>query len=265
MIEISIRTFNERRNGLFVFSLFMFLFGVIIVAMFDSVIQSFDLDEYLRQFPEIFGEMFGKSVISMGEFGGFITMEYFQWSWYLIIPIYFALYCSSFIAGEVESKTVDILFAYPIKRYAIVVGKYLSVTASIILLNVVALAAIYIGIIWKGIDYDIYWVVCACVQAAPFLFAFAALFTLISVLESESRKAATYSMCIVFVMFMLDTLSALSDKLNTLSYLSFMKYYDPGKILSQNIVSWGNTAALLVVTIALLGLSIYVFQKKDIL
>jgi len=101
MIEITRHVVAQKKMGIVIFSLFVFLFGLMMVGAYESIVADMDIDQLLESYPDFVTDMFAKSITSFGEFGGFITAEFIQWVWYLIIPAYLAMFCSGSVAGEV--------------------------------------------------------------------------------------------------------------------------------------------------------------------
>lgn len=265
MFEITLHTLDEKRNGIIAFSVFILLFGVTMSAGYESIGTQIDLDELLEDYPDFILDLFGKSVGSIGEFGGFYTLEYVQWVWFLIIPVYIGLFCSGFIAGEVENKTADTLLSYPVTRRKVIIEKYVAVLCVIGIINLMGVIATYIGITAYGIDYQIKWMGITMIQATPFLLVWAALFTLLSAMVADSKKASTYAIVMVFFAYFIEVLSGLFGPAKIFAKISPMHYFDPGLVMSKNIVSWEGMAVLIVACALLLAMATYVFEKKDIL
>jgi len=266
VFEITNHTVREKRNGILAFSAFIFIFGIMMVAAYDSIGTELDFDEVLESYPDFIMEFFGgDSILSFGEFGGFYTLEFVTWVWFLIIPAYLAMVCSGLIAGEIENKTADMLLSYPIDRKRIVLEKYLGVLAAVLLINLMGFLATYVGVAAYGIDYSVKWVGYAMLQATPFLLVWVSLFLVVSVVFSDAKKASTFSIAIVFFAYFVDVLSKIWNEISFLGKLSPMHYFDPGLVMSKNVVRWGDPALLIVVAIALIGLAAYIFEKKDIL
>jgi len=266
MFEITFHTLKEKRSGILAFSLFVFIFGIVMVAAYDSIGEELDMDELLENYPDIIIDFFGGNVIeSFGEFGGFYTLEYVTWVWYLIIPAYMALLCSGLIAGEIENKTADTLLSYPVSRRRVILEKYLGALLIVLIVNMMGFLSTYIGILAYGIEYPVKWVGLAMLQATPFLLTWAAIFTLFSVIISDTKKASTFSIALVFVAYFVDALSRIWEEISLIGNFSPMRYFEPGLAISKKIVTWGDAAFLAVVACVFLGIALYVFERKDIL
>jgi ABC-2 type transport system permease protein len=266
MFETTLHTLRDKRSGILAFSVFIFIFGIVMVAAYDSIGSELDMDELLKNYPDVIMDFFGGDTIeSFGEFGGFYTLEYVTWVWFLIIPAYLAMVCSGLIAGEIENKTADTLLSYPVSRRRLLVEKYLAVVGMVAIVNFMGFFSTYIGVAAYGIDYSVKWVGLAMVQATPFLLVWTAAFTLFSVVLSDAKKVSTYSIALVFIAYFIDVLSNIWSEISFLGNLSPMNYFDPGLAMSKNVVTWGDAAFLLIVACMIVGAAIHLFDKKDIL
>ena len=236
------------------------------VAAYDSIGSELDMDALLENYPDIIMDFFGGDTIqSFGEFGGFYTLEYVTWVWFLIIPAYLAMVCSGLIAGEVENKTADTLLSYPVSRRRVLLEKYLAVVVMVAIVNFMGFFSTYVGVAAYGIEYCVKWVGIAMIQATPFLLIWTAAFTLFSVIFSDAKKVSTYSIVLVFLAYFVDVISNIWNDISFLGKLSPMNYFDPGLVMSQNIIRWQNSILLLATACVVMALGIYFFDKKDIL
>jgi len=264
MFEITRHEIRQKRKGIVTFSLFVFFFGIMMVAAFETLGAGLDMDELFESYPAFVTELFGKSIVSFGDFGSFITVEYLQWVWYLIVPAYLALFCAGSIAGEVERKTADILLSYPVSRQRVVLEKFLAAGAPVLLINGMGLAAILVGAAAVDVAFEARWAVYAFMQATPFLLVWVGAFTLLSVLVYNEKTVSTLSIGAVFGLYVLDVVSRLVEGVSFLGYVSPMHYYDPGRAMALNIVAWGGSIVLVAAAVALAFGAAYVFTRRDI-
>jgi ABC-2 type transport system permease protein len=263
MFEITRHEIRQKRKGIVTFSLFVFFFGIMMVAAFETLGAGLDMDELFESYPAFVTELFGKSIVSFGDFGSFITVEYLQWVWYLIVPAYLALFCAGSIAGEVERKTP--ISSSPTPCHAR--GwweKFLAAGAPVLLINGMGLAAILVGAAAVDVAFEARWAVYAFMQATPFLLVWVGAFTLLSVLVYNEKTVSTLSIGAGFGLYVLDVVSRLVEGVSFLGYVSPMHYYDPGRAMALNIVAWGGSIVLVAAAVALAFGAAYVFTRRDI-
>ncbi len=264
MFEITRHVVAQKQKGILAFSLFVFVFGLMMVGAYESIVADMDIDALLDSYPDFVTDMFAKSITSFGEFGGFITAEFIQWVWYLIIPAYLAMFCAGAIAGEVEQKTADILLSYPVSRRRVVAEKYLATLAPVALITAMGFAAIAVGIKMFGIEFELKWAAYAFLQAIPFLMVWTALFTLLSTVHFDSKTVSTASIGLVFALYFADVISLMVKSLSWVGAISPMRYYDPGQAMSIHVVNLAGPLGLGVVAACIVGLAAYIFENRDI-
>ena len=264
MFEITRHVVMQKRNGILAFSLFVFFFGLMMVGAYESIVTDMDIDALLDSYHDFVTDMFAKSITSFGEFGGFITAEFIQWVWYLIIPAYLAMFCAGSVAGEVEQKTADILLSYPVSRRRVIAEKYLASLVPVVLITAMGFAAIAVGITVFGIAFELKWAAYTFLQAIPFLMVWTALFTLLSTAIFDSKTVSTASIGLVFALYFADVISRMIGSLSWMGALSPMHYFDPGQAMSTHVVHFAGHAGLGILAAGIAGLAIYIFENRDI-
>ena len=73
-------------------------------------------------------------------FGGMIWLLYLRF----VVPVLGAFYGTSLISDEVEDRTITYLFTRPIRRGAVIIGKYLAYLACTILVVLPSVTAVYL-------------------------------------------------------------------------------------------------------------------------
>jgi ABC-2 type transport system permease protein len=122
----------------------------------------------------------GKSSQLGGEtlFGMMIWLLYVH----VIVPVLGVFYGTALIADEVDDKTITYLFTRPIRRSAVLIGKYLSYLACTILLVLPSVIAVYFLVVpinGGGIGRSFPWLLADLGVLAAGLIAYGALFALV--------------------------------------------------------------------------------------
>jgi ABC-2 type transport system permease protein len=92
--------------------------------------------------PRVNGTRLGGAVL----FGLMIWLLYIRF----IVPVLGAFYGTSLIADEVDDKTITYLFARPIPRGAVLIGKYLAYLAATVLLVLPSVVIVYFLVVPLG-------------------------------------------------------------------------------------------------------------------
>lgn len=262
-MKIFVKTCKEKYRGSLLLSVSLFFLALYACVMFSSL-----GGEMLSGFGEMFEnpafKAFGKSVTSLGTLEGLLTVELYQWGMELLLAGFAIFFAAGFIAGEVESKTIDVLLANPVSRTRIVLEKYLALIVMLVLVNVALFIGVIGGAFYIGETLDIKWVVYAHVLSMPYLLVVSSYSTLLSVIFDDSRKASYVGFGILMGSFIINSLSITSQKYAEINRITLFYYYDVGKFLVLHEINWGHTLFLCVLAILFLVFAVILFRRKDI-
>jgi hypothetical protein len=111
--------------------------GPVIVAVIARVVELFNLPALRVNGARVSGAvMFGLMIWAL-----------YVW---VIVPVLGVFYGTSLIADEVDDKTITYLFTRPIRRSAVLLGKYLAYLASTVLLVLPSVVLVYFFIVPLG-------------------------------------------------------------------------------------------------------------------
>ncbi len=242
-------------------SLIMLLMGFGLVQVYPSVKGLTGFEELLAD--PFYKALLGPIIIDMSMLESYLTIEVFAFLWIFIGPFVILLSANA-ISTEIENKTIDVLLSHPLKRYSLVLEKFLS----IMLYLAIVVAATWLGLIW-GIQY-----IDETISQARLFYAMLgayALFTVItsysfffSCLYDDSRKALAASFGVLFSTYFINTLANINEMLEPLKYFSPFTYYTPGEILMEGVFNTPNFLALILFSAATMLAATYWFQRKDI-
>lgn len=174
------------------------------------------------------------------------------------------LFAASFISGEIENKTIDLLLANPVSRTKILLEKYLSLVVMLILVNAALFIGVITGLAYIGEETNLKWLVYTHILFMPLLLAVGAYSTFLSVVFDDSRRALYWGFGILFGSFILDSISLMTEKYAPVSKVTLFYYFDPGKNLILHEIEWGNVTVLLAVAVLFLVAAVVWFNKRDI-
>ncbi|WP_254765807.1 ABC transporter permease [Salinilacihabitans rarus] len=264
MLEITSFEATRRLRGTLLLSAALLALIGLTVALFPSISDAgVDLDAYLETLPEEARRAFVGNVTTITTIEGYLVSQLYQFAWVLLLAIYYAYAAASTIAGEVERGTADVMLSLPVSRTRFVVGKFLALVPSVLVVNAVTFLGVYVAVrlVDESIDAADLFAVHA--HSVPYLLACAAVGLLASVVASSARRAQTVAIGAVFGMFLLDTLTFDTDY-ETLGDLAFSRYFDPGAILVDGDLAWGDLAVLAVAAAVLVVVSAEYFERRDL-
>lgn len=262
MLDLTRYEARRRVRGTLVLAVLLGLFGLLIVNVYPSIAESTaEIDALIESFPEAFRQGFG--VESYATVEGFLSAELYTFIWVLLLGLYMAYSGAGTLASDVESGHVYLLLATPISRAQVVLEEYLSLFVPLIVLNLVMPLFVYGGTL--AVDYPVDFVGLLAVHAmsVPYLLVCAGIGLLLSASVSRADVAQRVGIAVVFLLFVLDSVTADTDY-EWLGTLSPTRYYDPTDILLDETYDVGGAVLLLVVAILLVFASLVVFQRRDV-
>lgn len=222
-----------------------------------------DEAEALEQaFPDLLAGMMGFEELHTIE--GFTSGWLFPFIWVLLIGIYFAYTCASFISEDVRSRHLDLLLSNPVSRESVVLQKFAALWLPLVVLNLVLFVVLVGGSTVLGETIDIAGLVMTQLLAIPYLLACGAIGMVLTVVFDRVGTAQAGAIGAVFILWMLDGVADLESQYEILGVIAPSRYYDPSGILVRNEYALGDAAILLVGTAVLLLIAIVIFVRRDL-
>jgi ABC-2 type transport system permease protein len=253
------QTLKDKAKGAVIAAAVLFLLMFYISYLYPQVMNT-SLETMLSN-PAI-QALIGKTA-SMATFEGFLTIEGFSYMG-LIIGGYFAFLTASFLAGEIETKTIDLLMSLPVKRENVVLWRYVSLVPIVILVSLAILLGVYAGAKMVGITTDIQWVALDVAYIALLGLSLGAISLFVSAVLNDGKQAALLSLGIMILTYFIETIGSTMNGLGFIQNLSPFHYVNNSDILVAHQVSLTNAAVLIVVLIVFLALAVLAFGRRDI-
>lgn len=237
-------------------------FSLMIVYIFPSIqVAGESIQALSEALPEVFQESFAFESYTTIE--GFLATEVYQFVWVLMLGLYIAYLAGGVVASDVESGRIDLLLATPVSRKRVILEKYLSILVPIVAINMVVPLFVYSGVIVIGESLDIADFVALHALSIPYLLVTAAIGLSLSVVLERADIAQRGSLALIFVLFVLETVTLGSD-LEWLGILSPTKYYSPGEVLIDGAYDLPGATLLFLVAFVLVMLSGEWFSRTDV-
>ncbi|NYE06123.1 ABC-2 type transport system permease protein [Bacillus niacini] len=240
---------------------------IAVVALFMSFFPSFtkDTEEFrklLEGYPVALREAFG---INLDNFFSILGFYCYGLSFVTLCGAIQAMNLgTSIVSKEVREKTADFLLTKPVTRTAVLTNKLLAALISIIITNIIYLAAAtLLAYQVATVDFKVSIFILLSLTVFFVQLIFLALGIIISVVVQRIKSVLTVSLATVFAFYFLGMFSSTSGD-EVKRYLSPFKYFDTAYIIEKS----GYEASFLitgaVVIIIAIGASFYIYAKKDI-
>ncbi len=236
------------------------LYGLMMAALFDSIIGIEGFEEMIASYPPELMVFFG-DLMSITTPAGYLDIYYFSYMT-MIIGIFAAGVGAGLLVSDEEDGVLDLVLAHPIGRNALFWGRLLGfVTATAVILIIGWLSWLIPS---GGNGMDLTWIE----FLRPFLpllmvlLLFGALALLFSMLLPSARMSGMLSGGLVVANFLVLGLAKSNSQLETVVKYTPLYYYQGGKAVFG--LDWGWIAGLLAATVVLVLLAWWRFLRRDI-
>ena len=260
------KTFRDFKWSIILYSLIVLLYGVLIISFFPSIQESsVDFEKLLESYPPVFMEAFGINFDTIGTIEGFLSMEYLSVIWVIIMGILIFSLGASIVSKEVDKGTSEFSFTLPLKRWKIVLSKFIASFCISIIIVLITLASVIAGayMIEETINLKGFFAFSLIAFALYFfLLSFATFFSSIF-----SDKGKVFSICGGFLVlsYVLHVFVKINESISSLYFLSFFKYYgNPEVILRNGSIDVKNILVLLSVGLIFLIFGLIVSERRDL-
>lgn len=250
-------------KALFIFLLILVVMLGTVSAVYPSIMTSnVDVDAMLKMFPKSMLEAFNMDVVSIGSVFGWLSTEGYMFIT-LLGGCYFAILGGTILLKEQSDHTIDFLYSKPVSKNKILTSKILCGFIYLIVYNVVVGLTTYIGL---KVNDDFEFTKWALLTLAPLILEgfFFLLSLFLSLFFKKTSKGISIGIGTVFIMYLLNLLGTLSDKIEFLKYLSIFNYMDSRQILVDSYIETFGLVLTFVVSIIMITATYILYNKKEL-
>lgn len=238
---------------------------LIVFMVYPSIIENNDtksIGELMKLFPEEILKAFNMDIADISSSFGWLKSEGMVFI-LLLTGTFSALLGANILLKEESDKTIEYLTTLPISRKKIVFSRIITGLFYIVLMIGIVAIFNFIGLSLSGAyDKKLYWLL-SISPLAPSIVIFS-LSMFISTFMHKSKKMIGISMGIVFLGYIFQVMSMMSDKIAFLKYFSPMTLADTRNIINDGIINPLMIILSLVITIIFFILTIIHYEKKEL-
>lgn len=258
--SIWVKTASDYQTLLLATSAAMFLvMGIMMGPIYASLSE--ETRAAFHNFPEELIALFGGGELGTPE--GWYTLETFGLMAPLSVILVTAVMGAGSLAGEESRRTMGLLLANPIRRSRIVIEK----TATMVLFGTVVGTATFTGVALGSVLGDLGMSIAniAATSALQVLvgLVFGALALALGAGTGRTSVALYGAAGVTLACHLLTSLAKISDTLAEYAWLSPFHFYLGSDPLNTGM-DWGNAVVLIALSVLLFGLSMALFQRRDI-
>lgn len=240
--------------------MFLIVFIVYPFIITDDTVKN--LDEMMKVFPPEMLKAFNMDIASINTAYGWLKTEGFMFV-LLIIGFYSSMQGGSILLKEEDDKTIEYLESLPIKRKTIVTNKIIVGITYIILMTLIVGIFNYIALCLSG-DFDSKQYLLLSITPILIGLPFFAINLFISTYLHKTKKTLGISLGLVFLFYLLNVLSELSENVKVLKYLSIYTLADIRGVITEVAINPINIFISIMITVIFIALSYIRYQNKEL-
>ena len=238
----------------------IFIFTAIFGSMSDSAAL---LSEAMDKFPPELLAAFGMTNMDMSTVLGFFALAFLFCQ--ICLAIQAANYGISLLSVEERELTADFLLAKPVGRTQILTSKLLSVFTGLTITNVIVWVSsfVFLNIYKNGQEINTNALLMLLLSIVLFQLFFLTVGMVISLLVKRVRSVTTFSMALVFGLYILTAFSGMMGG-TSLEIISPFKQFEPNYIIKNS--AYDTPLVLLSVAVTLISIvgSYILYQRRNI-
>jgi len=254
---------SKRRSILF-FCVGLFLWGLMITALYPTVSKIEVFSDYWSQFPESLKNLFGGHEINILKAEGYLTLEYYQ----LFLPIILAAYAFAFAAFCVvrarENGTLEMLLAHPVERWKYALTSIISLCAGLAILSIVGVGTVILISALMGIGITLMGQLKFLVLVYLLVLSLGSITLFASCSFEKSGQVYAVGITVLGVSYLVNFLSGTWAFFRFVNHTLPYRYFDPYAVMTTSGFPFSSLAYFISVTIAFAVLSMLALQGKDI-
>ena len=242
-------------------SILVVLYAVVII-LYPHIVPADSMDamkEMMQIFPEEILKAFNMDIDSMSSAYGWLSSEGFTLM-LLATGVYASLMGASIVLKEESDKTIEYLGMLPVKRSQILTNKIIVALVYIVGLVLLVGFVDYLALLTGEFNSHLQLSLTPLLIALPFF----AINLFISMFLHKTKATIGISLGVVFISYVINVLSLLSDKVEFLKYFSIHTLADTINVVKDTKINPLMVIVSLVITVLFIGLSYIRYNKKEL-
>lgn len=238
---------------------------LVVYLVYPSIINSADtkmIDDMMKMFPEEMLKAFNMDISSIDSAYGWLKSEGFVFV-LLIIGCYSGLLGSNILLKEENDKTIEYLNSLPVKRTNIVLNKVICSFIYIVLITLILLVFNFICLSISGTFDKKQFILLSLTPIFSGLVIFS-ICLFISTFTHKTKKMTGISLALVFISYIFQTISTLSESVEFLKYLSVFTLCDIRNVIQSVSINPIMVVISAVLTLLFISLTIIHYNKKEL-
>ncbi len=259
--SVLLKTLRDQRRSLTWWALGMVALIAVTVAFYPSLRDTPEFDELSKEIPEALMRAFAGGVTDFTSPVGFLNSQLFI----LMVPLLFLVFGltagSGAIAGEEEKGTLDLLLSNPVRRWRVVLEKFVAMTVGISLLGLALWLGTAISARAVGMDIGVGRIAEASLSAALLGLAFGAIAMAVGCTFGSRALSIWATAALGIAAYFLNAMGPIVDGLE--ERLSPFYYYLGADPLANGL-DLLHVGVLIGLSVAALAVALITFERRDL-
>ncbi len=252
--------FQSRFRTLLWFNLGVFLYGLLIVAIFPTI--SKNAGKQYEQLPEAIKKLTG-GINPLGSLTNYLAAQYFTFTWVIILAA-FVITISRFLAKGIEDGTLESVLASPLERWRVALSLYVALAVGSVVLVLSTLAGIVVPAAIGGQSLAYGTLLKFLFEGFLFLLAIGGIVLATSAVSSTGGRVSLVGITFLLGSYLLHFLAISVGSVHFLDYISVFHYYNPTGVLTGTSSIWVSIGIFAAIAAATTSLAVVSFQRRDL-
>ena len=262
-MNIILRELKAYQKSLLIWLGCMIAFVAMFTAEFSAYYNNPEMSEILDAMPQALLDAFSMSNANLTTLTGFVSVAVIYF--YIILGVHAVMLGSGIISKEERDKTAEFFLVLPVSRQRVIIMKLIAAVINCVVLNLVTIISIFAF----AIPYDRepgFNRFMMLVLIAMFLIQmiFLSMGMGIAAAVKRYKKSSVYAVAILTGLYLVSVITALSDKVENLKYLTPFKYFEPADILKHDTLESVYVIIALCFIAAMLAVTYWLYPKRDL-
>lgn len=249
-------TLGRMRPTLLWWTIGVAVYTIVNIAVYPSFKDSVLLE--VKNYPEALVKAFGLE--NLDQMGPYLYAQVF-----LMLPLILAFFpimtFAGALAGAEERGGLDVILTQPMKRRTLVLATWIAAVICVLIVLAVTGLLSWLLIVLIGEELGFGETMLAAWSVLPVTITVGSIGLLLSASMRSRGAVLGASIGIAFLLYLIDVVGKIAPELSGLRWISPFRYFND--VFTFDVPVW-NYLLLIGVSIVLLGLATWVFERRDI-
>lgn len=254
---------KAQSKGLIIWCVVMIVLIVMMTSEFSAYYNNPEMLDLLNSIPEQMLRAFSMDNANLTTTTGYLSLVSFYF--YLILGVFAVLLGSSIISKEERDKTAEYLMTLPVSRQKVLFSKLVTAVVSCVILLSVTVIAIILAMFKYDLDRTFYsYLMKLTLTMLLIQLIFLSIGMCMASILKRYKNSGKISATLLMILYFFNIITALSESLDFLKYVTPFRYFDTNKILATGTYEpIYLILSLLIITLGITGTFTF-YPKRDL-